>query len=184
MTTADYALIVSICSGVVAACSLGWNVWSKFIYPKPRLRIVFCAITIIDHVTAPEDRPRYLAVNITNHGPIETTVHSFSVKFSRGRFKKPQFAYITPIHDILRPEIGIGIFGGGLPKKLAVGETFSLYFPFIADSFARDPLSRAGVSDVFGRFHKISRSDIAKVKAELTKEFGDAPLPGMADRPS
>jgi len=184
MTTADYALIVSICSGVVALSSLGWNIWSKFIYPKPRLRMGFSAIVVIDHVAAPEDRPRFVAVNITNHGPIETTVHSFNVKFSRGLFKKPQFAFISPIHDIHRPEIGVGIFGGGLPKKLAVGETFSLYFPFTADSFARDPLARAGVSDVFGQFHAISRKDINTVKAELNKEFGAAPLPGMADRPS
>ena len=38
-TTADYALVISLFSAVLAVASFGWNVWSKFIYPKAKLRV-------------------------------------------------------------------------------------------------------------------------------------------------
>lgn len=182
METADYALVVSICSACLALFSLGWNVWSKFIYPTGRLRIAWQAVTIVDQA-APDDRPRFLAMNITNHGPSETTVHSVNAKFGRPWPKRSQFALINPIHDLRRPELAMGPFAGGLPKKLGIGETFSLYFPFAADSFARDPIKRFGVSDVFGKFHGARRTDIRTVAAELEKAFPNDPPPRYMERP-
>lgn len=181
MKTADYALIVSIFSAVLALVSLGWNIWSKFIYPTGRLRIAWQAITLVDQA-APHDRPRYLAMNITNHGPSETTIHSANGKFARPWPKRGQFGLINPIHDLRMPELAMGPFAGGLPKKLAVGETFSLYFPFAADSFARDPIIRLGVSDVFGKFHGAPRRHIKAVAAELGKAFPDIPPPRYMER--
>ena len=39
MTTADWALIISLCSLLLAMAGFVWNVWSKFIYPKPKVRV-------------------------------------------------------------------------------------------------------------------------------------------------
>jgi hypothetical protein len=39
MHTADWALVISLFSAVIALSSLAWNVWPKFIYPKPTVRI-------------------------------------------------------------------------------------------------------------------------------------------------
>lgn len=182
MNTADYALIVSISSACLSLLSLGWNIWSKFIYPTGRLRIVWQAITIIDQAEA-SDCPRYLAMNITNHGPSETTVQSVHGKFARPWPKRGQSALINPIHDLRMPELAMGPFAGGLPKKLAVGETFSLYFPFSANSFARDPIIRLGVSDVFGKFHGAPRKNIKAVATELDKAFPNDPPPRYMERP-
>jgi len=38
MTTADWALIVSIFSFLVSLGGFVWNVWSKFIYPRAKVR--------------------------------------------------------------------------------------------------------------------------------------------------
>lgn len=174
MTTADYALIVSICSGVVALGSLGWNIWSKFIYPKPRLRARFAAVVMLD---GQQPAPRFLSLTLTNHGPIECTVHSVHAAFARKWPKKPQHALINPIHDVNRPQLGVGPFAGGLPKKLAVGETFSLYFPHSADSFARDDINAFGVTDTFGRWHKVSRKDLKEVRQALAEAYPDQAAP-------
>ncbi len=41
MTTADWALVISICSAFLALASFIWSVWSKFIYPKARVETTF-----------------------------------------------------------------------------------------------------------------------------------------------
>ena len=46
MTTSDWALIISLCSLAVALSSFVWNVWSKFIYPKPTVRVTLQATII------------------------------------------------------------------------------------------------------------------------------------------
>ena len=39
MTTADWALVVSLFSFLVALAAFVWNVWSKFIYPRAKSRL-------------------------------------------------------------------------------------------------------------------------------------------------
>jgi len=41
MTTADYALIVSIASAVLSVFALIWNVWQKYIFVRPTLDVGF-----------------------------------------------------------------------------------------------------------------------------------------------
>jgi hypothetical protein len=41
MQTADWALVISLCSAGVSLASFIWNVWSKFIYPKPVVQVSF-----------------------------------------------------------------------------------------------------------------------------------------------
>jgi len=41
MQTADWALVIGLFSLVVSVASFIWNVWSKFIYPKPVVRVSF-----------------------------------------------------------------------------------------------------------------------------------------------
>jgi hypothetical protein len=45
VTTADWALVISLCSAVVSLAGFVWNVWSKFIYPKPRVQVSFNFMT-------------------------------------------------------------------------------------------------------------------------------------------
>lgn len=157
MTTADYALIVSICSAAVSALSFGWNIWQKFIYPKAKLRVHFntVCVTIGD---GPE-WPRYVALSATNFGPTDITLYSVTILTDAGLFKRGEFALVNPIHDLMRPQLGVGPFAGGLPKKLAVGESHTSYFPFNQTSFAREKVKPVGFADNFGRVHSPQEAD-------------------------
>lgn len=172
MSTADYALIVSIFSTFVALAGFGWNVWSKFIYPKAKLRVTFYVCTITG---GPQPWPKFLCASGTNFGPTDVTVLHVGCISSRGRFKRGQRGILQPIADINNPGIGAGPFAGGLPKKLEVGGEHSAYFPFAAQSFGRDDLTCIGMYDNFARFHRAKRRDIAKVKDTLDKAFADEP---------
>jgi hypothetical protein len=179
MTTADYALFVSIGSAAISLFSLGWSVWAKFIYPKGRLRMSFetCVVTL----GARPPWPSFVALTCTNHGPAEIPIRSALIVISTGRLKRGQFALVNPIHNLLTPDVGVGPFAGGLPKTLKVGEGHTAYFPHTAHSFARDDLLKVGFNDAFGRFHGASRKDIRKVKAELDKAFFDQPYTRQPD---
>ena len=47
MTVADWALVISICSAAVLLAGFVWNVWSKFIYPKPKVAVSFQFMTMM-----------------------------------------------------------------------------------------------------------------------------------------
>lgn len=170
MKTADYALIVSIFSACVAIASFGWNVWSKWLYPKAKLRVGFGAV-VIHYGNGPTDQqPRYLRMAMTNFGPTETTVTTAVLKLAPKRFgQKGQHAIVNPITSLRTPYLSGGPFAGGLPKKLAVGESFDLFFPYESE-FARERLTRLGVMDVFDRFHGAPLSNIKKTRKELLED--------------
>jgi hypothetical protein len=179
MNTADYALIVSICSAAIALFGLAWNVWSKFIYPKAKLRLRFYVAVIVGGDGDPKNLPKYLTLNVTNHGPTDVAIQSVGLTIKPRFWSKPKHGLVNPIHTLADPTIGIGPFGGGLPKKLPVGETHSIYFPFNAQSFGREALGRFGVYDNFGRFHRASRRELRLVRQSLDAEFG----PKLAPEP-
>lgn len=170
MTTADYALIVSIFSAVIALGGLAWNVWSTFIYPKARVKVTFYTCVLMNVGPAPP-WPQYICMSATNFGPTDVTLQSVGIVIRRGFGRTPQHALVNPIHNIHQPELGIGPFGGGLPKKLAVGEGHNSYFPFDAQSFARGDLLRVAFFDNFSRRHRVSKRQIRKVKVDLDKAF-------------
>jgi hypothetical protein len=41
MTVVDWALVIGLFSAAIALASFVWNVWSKFIYPKPKVQMSF-----------------------------------------------------------------------------------------------------------------------------------------------
>jgi hypothetical protein len=47
MTTADWALVISLLSAATSLAGFIWSVWSKFIYPKPRVRVSFSMVSVI-----------------------------------------------------------------------------------------------------------------------------------------
>jgi hypothetical protein len=52
MTTADYALIISLVSLLMAVFSLIWNVWQKFIFVKPALHVSFGSYNLLQPKTS------------------------------------------------------------------------------------------------------------------------------------
>ncbi len=168
LTTADWALVISLFSLVIASASFVWNVWSKFIYPKPKLVVSLMVMRVLEQ----EPARRHLHLDVTNFGPGDVIV-SCAVAMP----KKPWYrrriglGILNPINDLSRPEAPTGPFAGGLPKKLAPGEGFSLIFPFAAEMFLREPLQAIGVHDSFRHAHWAPRRDLDKVLEKHRTEF-------------
>jgi hypothetical protein len=167
MNTADWALVISICSAFVALLSFVWNVWSKFIYPKPTLVVGFTLQNILDAngLSGP-----FLNLSITNHGPVACTVtHSF-VEIYNGLFRRARIGLINPMsnfpHDF---EATHGPFSGGLPKKIEVGGQFSLHY-WYGESWLDQKILCVGVVDSFNRKHRCRRSDVRRVQKEYLKD--------------
>jgi len=177
MSTSDYALIVSIFSATVALAGFGWNVWSKFIYPKARVKVTFYTCCIMNLGPAPP-WPEFLCLSATNFGPTDVTLQNVRIAISGGRFKRTRNAVVNPIPNLYQPEVGVGPFGGGLPKKLAVGEEHSAYFPHTAQSFGRDDLVHVVFLDNFNRVHRAPKRQIRKVRAELDEAYAGEPFVG------
>lgn len=181
LTTADYALVVSILSFVVSLGSLAWNVWSKYIYPKAKLRVSFAIMTVIGDSRKTDIDA--IGLGITNYGPTDIKIHTTICRqrkaFSWKKLKREwQYAILNPLHDFPnRLDLSIGPFGGGLPHKLVVGESFSLYLTIDHEALREQPIIDVGVSDVFGRSHWAPRSSVRKVRRELRKRAEALPEP-------
>jgi hypothetical protein len=176
MTTADWALVISILSAVVSLASLGWSVWAKFIYPKPTVRVWFAVNRMIP------DRAgvgRFLSLSATNHGPIKVILHYVTVRTKPDPKTKSRYGILNPLHDFpMRLDHSLGPFSGGLPKSLEVGETFSVYFPFGPRTFLGDDILKIGFRDTFGQHHWATTNDVQTVLTKYQKEFGMVPEQG------
>ncbi|MCK3777222.1 helix-turn-helix domain-containing protein [Ensifer sesbaniae] len=112
MTTADWALVISLCSFFVSLACFIWNVWSKFIYPKAKVSVHFSVNTIIG---GSDDGFKVISLLATNLGPGNVTLY-LAVDRSRKRwFKKVQLFILNPLHDfpiekITHPECSAAVF--------------------------------------------------------------------------
>jgi hypothetical protein len=173
MTTSDWALIISLCSFAVALSSFVWNVWSKFIYPKPKVRVALQA-TILFQPGSIINGPEFLTLRASNYGPGDVTIHSAILRHRKekwwknlrgffNRHYRRRYGVLNPLENFpMRFDHTIGPFSGGLPKKIGVGESFSSYFPREVDWFKHKHV-RIGFSDSFGRNHWCSKEDVRKV---------------------
>jgi hypothetical protein len=173
VTTADWALVVSIFSLIVSLAGFVWNVWSKWIYPKPKISVRFNVMTMI---SPGHDAPDRLALHATNYGPGDVALQLAVARGDRSlwRFwKKPRFGALNPLKGY-EIEESDGPFSGGLPKKLAVGESFSVYFTADVEWFnPRHNLTRFGFTDTFNRTHWCSRRDAWLVKRHLAQRSSE-----------
>jgi hypothetical protein len=67
-----------------------------------------------------------------------------------------------------------GFFAPGFPKKLAVGESASVYFLAEAPKqwVEENDLFYFGFADTFGRYHWCSRRNAKRFREEIVKDFG------------
>jgi hypothetical protein len=172
MTVADWALVVSLFSVCVALASLVWNVWSKFIYPKSKVQVSISAITVVQGQRV---IGQGIALSATNHGPIPIVLKNALLKMKRKRLKSQGWGLLQPWHNFpTLPMLSVGPFGGGLPKKLEVGEDFSVHFPHDAEAIASDDYSKIGFVDSFGKYHWARRSAMLETRAEAKKRPAEA----------
>jgi hypothetical protein len=171
MTTADWALIISLCSAAISLAGFVWNVWSKFIYPKPRVRVSFNFMTTVGSGAV---RENVLCLSATNMGPGPVTLHS-AVLRKRTFLRTKGYALLNPLHNYpAQTGHSVGPFGGGLPKKVEVGEQFSVYFTAYHDGLAADEFDQIGFHDLFGRNHwaqkRQLRTAVEFIKRHIAEE--------------
>ena len=101
VTTADYALIVSLASAAISLVALLWNVWQKYIYVKPNLQVAF-GVYRVSHPGGYGHGRQLLNLTLTNMGPgpaILAVIPAGAVSFALKRAtasKPPQNGQITP----------------------------------------------------------------------------------------
>jgi len=152
MNTADWALTISLFSAVVSAAGFTWNVWSKFIYPKPKVLVSFNRMHTFDRKSGERVHP-LIVLAATNMGPGPVTLTQV-IACARWRWQRKTIALLNPIKDAALgpPYISDGPGTGGMPKKLDVGETFDVYLhPDI--SIGNVDTALIGFFDSFRRYH-------------------------------
>lgn len=182
-TTADYALIVSLFSAGLALLSFGWNVWSKFIFPKPKVRlwadIQFAHLasghsasirrngTFAGDLPPAEMELPALSLEVTNYGPGEVIISNALVKLPLGHPRRKEgHGLLVAYNDYPRDLTGQRVSSGGLPKKLANGETFNLCFPLDCELFDHKITSRIGIRDTLSRFSWVSSKNMRHIHAQ------------------
>lgn len=176
MTIADWALVLSIFSFAVSLAAFVWNVWSKFIYPRAKVRVYIAVMLIIDGDGSPARKT--IQLSATNYGPTDITLHGHQAKRRQGFLWFRRNRELALINPIAHPDstTATGWFASGFPKKLAVGEGVNVYFS--ADAPKRwveeGNLYYFGFSDTFGRLHWCSRTNARKFRADVVEDFGAA----------
>lgn len=166
MTTADWALVISLLSLVVSLGAFIWNVWSKFIYPKPKVRVACAFVDVVGGDDVDE-----VSLTAVNHGPIEVTLGKAMLFKRRFILGNKEYGILFPLHNYPTvKDVTVGPFGGGLPKKLEVGQQFSAHFTPGHPTIADDTWSHIGFDDTFGRTHWASRRDLRETRKHV-KDF-------------
>jgi hypothetical protein len=184
MTIADWALVISICSAMVSLAGFVWNVWSKFIYPKPRVSVSLQFMTMM--VPSPHDKYSVTggeneALSATNMGPIAVTLYVVVAAKSRRnwlRLKPAATAVLNPLPRFPNYpgefDVTTGPFAGGLPKKVEVGDQFAVYFVPDHAGLARDEIDRVGFSDTFGRTHWAPKKHLVEARKHIREACNKA----------
>lgn len=182
-TTGDYALVVSLCSAGISFVSLGWNVWSKFIFPKPRLRVrcrFYVSLPESGVVASFEDglipgslkgqRVEYPSggVEITNVGATPVTITSIVAKHHRRKKGAPEtrvsfYRTYPPDPDAKKQERWLN-FGALGELVVGPGQTRSVFFPVTPSMFKRLQLENMAVEDGYGRAHYIPVRDMVRLR--------------------
>ena len=177
MTTADWALVLSIFSFSVSLAGFVWNVWSKFIYPRAKVRSHIDIYLIFDGDGGPARKT--ISLSATNYGPTDIILHSHTAKRRQGLLWFNTNRYLALINPVDHPDTNnvTGFPAPGFPKKLAVGEGVQLYFSAEAPKrwVEKGDLFYFGFSDTFGRYHWCSRANAEKFRKDVVEDFGAVP---------
>ena len=181
MQTAGWALVVSLFSFAVSLAGFVWAVWSKWVYPKARVR-VSCAVM---NLITDDDLSKFVGVYATNFGPSDTTLKllvtrqrppgwAWRLKVGRSRRWKDGWLMSTNDVDLAISGEGHGL-ASGMPHKLAVGAEFGTYLPFKHRHLYKGEIVDVGLVDVFGRTHWAPRKSVRKVIETVRKEWPEGP---------
>ena len=162
METAEIALLISLGSLVVAATSLGWNIYRDVIR-KPRLRVSIKVGQVI-HPSFTENLQRVI-VSITNFGPGKTKASMLVLRKTslwRKLFQKQIYGIL--VHDFEDP------LSGKLPAELNVGDKVDLTFRYLPNIFLeKNDNNQVGINDPFGNTYWCRKKDYKRA----LKDYGN-----------
>lgn len=166
MTTADWAFVVSLFSALISLGGLAWNIWSKFIHPKPRIRVRFAVMNVIGDGGLSDP---FLALYATNFGPTDTTLQSVVCRTRKTGWRhwfrdRWQWAMLVTANDPQFSIEGRSRPPSGLPHKLVVGAEFGAYLVFDHSGFRENNIVDVGFADIFGRNHWAPRKAVRNVR--------------------
>lgn len=186
-TTADYALIVSLCSAAVSLLSLGWNIWSKFIFPKPKVRVQVSFVLFDDAMqqilffpSPNEFRSRLnndnliqpaLRIYVSNFGPGGVKLgYPVAARDGQNSPKKQGYAQFPEIFDYPRlwP---LSTKQAGFDKALEPSDDLEVYIPLTQVELAELAPVQIGFFDSFGRKHLCKKSEINHLKIVASAYF-------------
>jgi len=157
------SLGISVLSFVVAAFSLGWNIYRDIVL-KPRVRVTVSRAFVLANGRDPQDK---FIISAVNFGPGRVNLNiiwfkrrSFLLKL---RGEQTQRVWM---HDFYNP------ISGKLPAILDVGEKIDLVFPWDKDLVFTHSPTHLGINDSFGRLHCAARKEVRKVLKTWRLEFG------------
>jgi hypothetical protein len=183
VTTADWALVISICSAVVSLAGFVWNVWSKFIYPKPTVRVSFAMVQVLDPDS--DDIPTVLSLSATNMGPGEVSLSKALIEHQEHFFQSKRFGLLSTLDNYpLHQDTTRGYLGAGLPAKVAAGEQLTAYLVPAHEALAKGDYRRIGFTDSFGRSHWAPRQDILRTLPYIREECEKAGIDWRSRRRS
>jgi len=163
MSDSDIAIVISVFSVLVAAFSLGWNIYRDVIL-KPRVRVDFGVRTIVQHGNP--HKPEYVILTATNHGPGVVILSMVQMKDSsiiKRIFRNVKYAVVMDGYtDPLSAQ---------LPCKLEVGEKIDLLFTYDKECMLKKGWSHIGISDSFGRVHWAKSKQIKEAIDKWRKDF-------------
>lgn len=155
-TTADYALIVSLCSAGISLISLGWNIWSKFIFPRGALKI--------STILAPGRANTYI-IEAVNVGPVDISVREPVGVTTRGWFLRGKHWWsLKKVANFLGGGVPV-VEGEVWPRRLRPGEYFSISLETKILSMTKNkPIVGVGFMDSFERIYLMSGKAFKDVK--------------------
>jgi hypothetical protein len=162
METADLAILISSCSAVVAAISLGWNVYRDVVL-KPKVVVKFYVGDVF--VDGYDNLPTYLILEATNHGP--GNINLSMIRMKNSSIWKTLTKSI--VNGVTFPDINP--LGDQLPAKLEVGDKIQMLFEYNEACLLKSKMNHIGIGDSFGRVHWAPKKDMAIAQQRYNKDF-------------
>lgn len=113
------------------------------------------------------------SISVTNFGPTDAKICLVIASGDFFNFRKQRMAIISLHTNYAVYNEKPHLFGGGLPRKLAVGDEASFYFPVSPEFFQANKIVRIGVSDSFGRQHFSLRKEVKALNRLTLKHIVD-----------
>lgn len=165
----DWAILISLLSVMIAGASFVWSVWSKFIFPRARVRT---SIGVMRPVGSKGmEGPAAIVISATNLGPGDVELRNVVARKNDidgllGR----ETGVLCPLEAFPQTgeEVSRNPFGGDLPKRLSAGKSHSAYFQASLEFFD-EGYRRFGVYDTFGRHHWCRSRDVKDTRRSLNK---------------